>query len=154
MLEECLRNKVIRDFLNLYKQARWKKLIPSLIEIAILNLNSSFNTLFFSEEDIFNIIEELKLNQNKQNGIPDGQKQKREIRQHIIFSKPSNEWRTADGGVEPISSNNFRRIDNRNFSYDGSIISNNSKHRHNLKNSRDREIEKENLRNIKSILNI
>ena len=88
MLEECLRNKVIRDFLNLYKQARWKKLIPSLIEIAILNLNSSFNTLFFSEEDIFNIIEELKLNQNKQNGLPDGQKQKREIRQHIIFQNP------------------------------------------------------------------
>ena len=65
MLETCLGNKVIRDFLKHYKQSRWQKLIPSLIEIAILNLNSSFNTLFFSEEDIHNIIEELKGNQNK-----------------------------------------------------------------------------------------
>ena len=153
MLEECLRNKVIRDFLNLYKQNRWKKLIPSLIEIAILNLNSSFHTLLFSEEDIFNIIEELKINQNKKNGIQEEPKPKKEFRQHIIFSKPSNEWRTADGGVEPISGNNFRKNDNRNFSYDGSIISNNSKYSHNLKNSRDRDIEKENLKNINNIKN-
>ena len=153
MLETCLRNKVIRDFLNLYKQSCWKKLIPSLIEIAILNLNSSFNTLFFSEEDIFNIIKELKINQNKKYTLLNEPKPKMQIRQHIIFPKPSNEWRTADGGVEPISGIDFRKSDIRNFSYDGSIISNNSKYNHNLKNSIDREIEKENLKNINNIKN-
>ena len=92
MLEACLRSKVIRDFLNLYKQTRWKKLIPSLIEIAILNLNSSFNTLFFSEEDIHNIIEDLKINQSKKNGMIEEPKPKLNYTHHIIYSKPSNEW--------------------------------------------------------------
>ena len=55
MLETCLENKIIYDFLKLYDQSYWKKLIPSLLEIAILNLYSSFNTLLFSEEDILNI---------------------------------------------------------------------------------------------------
>ena len=115
MLEACLGNKIIRDFLNQYKQSRWQKLIPSLIEIAILNLNSSFNTLFFSEEDIHNIIEELKIDQNKKNYIQEKQNIKKESRTHFIFSKPSNEWRTADGGIEPIRANNVRKIDNRDF---------------------------------------
>ncbi len=154
MLETCLRNKVIRDFLNLYKQSRWKKLIPSLIEIAILNLNSSFNTLFFSEEDIHNIIEDLKINQDKKNGIIEELKPKKEFQQHIIFSKPSNEWRTADGGVEPKSSTNLRTNDNRNILFDGSNINNNySKFSHTSKYSRDRDIEKENIKNQKMIKN-
>ena len=153
MLEACLRNKVIRDFLNLYKQARWKKLIPSLIEIAILNLNSSFNTLFFSEEDIHNIIEDLKINQSNKNGMREEQKPQKGLTQHIIFSKPSNEWRTADGGVEPIHSNNFRRAGNRSFLFDGPSLNNNSKYSNGLKNSRDKDIERENLINQKMIKN-
>ena len=162
MLEACLRNKVIRDFLNLYKQSRWQKLIPSLIEIAILNLNSSFNTLFFSEEDIHSIIEDLKINQNKKNGITE-EEPKKQLNQHIIFSKPSNEWRTADGGVEPIKSNFLKKTDNKDFLFDSSSISNNnnskynnsSKYSHNRKNSRDRdrEIAKENIINKKMIKN-
>ena len=152
MLETCLRNKVIRDFLNLYKQSRWKELIPSLIEIAILNLNSSFKTLFFSEEDIHNIIEELKINLDKKDGIIEEQKPKKEFQQNIIFSKPSNEWRTADGGVEPISSINYRINDNRNILFDGSSISNNNiKFSHSLKNrDKDRDI---NIKNQKKIKN-
>ena len=166
MLEACLRNKVIRDFLNLYKQSRWQKLIPSLIEIAILNLNSSFNTLFFSEEDIHSIIEDLKINQNKKNGITE-EEPKKQLNQHIIFSKPSNEWRTADGGVEPIKSNYIKKINNKDFLFDSSSISNNnnnskynnsSKYIYNRKNSRDRdrdrEIAKENIINKKMIKNI
>ncbi len=147
MLEACLRNKIIRDFLNHYKQSRWQKLIPSLIEIAILNLNSSFNTFFFSEDDIHNIIEELKINQNKKNNNNEEKKTNLNGRQHIIFSKPSNEWRTADGGVEPVKSTNFNRDD---ILFDGSISNNNGKNR---KNSKDREIEKENIINKKLIKN-
>ena len=101
MLEACLNNKIIRDFLLNYNQNRWQKLIPSLIEIAILNLNSSFHTVIFSEEDIKNIIDDLKLNQNMDNTQP--KKRKKEVKSHVIFSKPSNQWRTADGGVPPIS---------------------------------------------------
>ena len=156
MLEACLRNKIINDFLKNYKKSRWQKLIPSLIEIAILNLNSSFHTVFFSEEDIHNIIEELKINQNK-NGNFEEPKLKKEVREHIIFSKPSNEWRTADGGVEPIKSNTIKKttIDNRDFFFDSSNISNNnSKYsNNNRRNNREREIEKENIINKKNIKN-
>ena len=126
MLETCLSNKIIRDFLNHYKQSRWQKLIPSLIEIAILNLHSSFHSLFFSEEDINNIIQELKRKQNK-NIIRYEQKKKKD-KTHIIFCKPSNKWRTADGGVEPNKSYSFRKNDNkdRDFLIDNSSISNHS----------------------------
>ena len=156
MLEACLRNRIINDFLKNYKKSRWQKLIPSLIEIAILNLNSSFHTLIFSEEDIHNIIEELKTNQNLKNGNnTEEQRPKKEMRQHIIFSKPSNEWRTADGGVEPMKSNSFKKTDNnRDFLFDNSSISNNnSKYSNSRRNFRDREIEKENMINKKNIRN-
>ena len=143
MLETCLNNKIIRDFLNNYKQSQWKKLIPSLIEIAILNLNSSFHTDIFSEEDIKNIIDDLKINQNKDDNIQQ-KKPKRESHSYVIFSKPSNQWRTADGGVPPISGNKEKE-----FFFDNSSLTNNSKY------SKDnKEIARENIINKKLIKNI
>ena len=143
MLETCLNNKIIRDFLNNYKQSQWKKLIPSLIEIAILNLNSSFHTDIFSEEDIKNIIDDLKINQNKDVNIQQ-KKPKRESHSYVIFSKPSNQWRTADGGVPPISGNKEKE-----FFFDNSSLTNNSKY------SKDnKEIARENIINKKLIKNI
>ncbi len=65
MLETCLENKVIHEFLTYYDQSCWHILIPSLLEIAILNLKSSFNTFLFSKEDINNIIKDLKINIKK-----------------------------------------------------------------------------------------
>ena len=143
MLETCLNNKIIRNFLNNYKQSQWKKLIPSLIEIAILNLNSSFHTDIFSEEDIKNIIDDLKINQNKDDNIQQ-KKPKRESHSYVIFSKPSNQWRTADGGVPPISGNKEKE-----FFFDNSSLTNNSKY------SKDnKEIARENIINKKLIKNI
>ena len=48
-----------------YNESRWSKLIPSLLEIAILNLHISFKTNFFSEKDLENIISDLKSNFTK-----------------------------------------------------------------------------------------
>ena len=143
MLEACLNNKIIRDFLINYNQSRWQKLIPSLIEIAILNLNSSFHTVIFSEEDIKNIIDELKLNQNSNNYNTQSKKPKKETPSHVIFSKPSNQWRTADGGVPPISGNKEKE-----FYFNNSSITNNSKY---SKDSKD--IARENMKNKKIIKN-
>lgn len=106
MLESCLENKIIYEFLTLYDHSFWKKLIPSLLEIAILNLKSSFNTLIFSEQDIDNIIQDLKL---KKKIIPNfnkkpksiKEKEKEKEREHIIYYKPSTEWRTIEGWGEP-----------------------------------------------------
>ena len=64
MLEICLKNKIIFNFIKNYKQKKWNNIIPSLLEIAILNLYTSFKRLIFSEEDLSLIIENLKLKYN------------------------------------------------------------------------------------------
>ncbi len=60
-----MKYKTIKNFLLNYNESRWSKLIPSLLEIAILNLHISFKTNFFSEKDLENIITDLKLNFKK-----------------------------------------------------------------------------------------
>ena len=60
MLDVCLKNQIIYDFLNNYNQKKWNNIIPSLLEIAILNLYSSFKRYIFSEEDFSLIIDNLK----------------------------------------------------------------------------------------------
>ena len=52
MIENCLRHKIIRDFLKLYTENKWKDLIPILIEIGILNLQKTFNKLVFSNDEL------------------------------------------------------------------------------------------------------
>ena len=65
MLATCMKYKTIKNFLLNYNESRWSKLIPSLLEIAILNLHISFKTNFFSERDLENIIIDLKSNFTK-----------------------------------------------------------------------------------------
>ena len=60
-----MKYKTIKNFLLNYNESRWSKLIPSLLEIAILNLHISFKTNFFSEKDLENIIFDLKSNFTK-----------------------------------------------------------------------------------------
>ena len=64
MLELCSKNKIIFNFLKNYKQKKWNNIIPSLLEIAILNLYTSFKRFIFSEEDLSLIIENLKSKYN------------------------------------------------------------------------------------------
>ena len=148
MLEACLNNKIIRDFLNNYQQSRWQKLIPSLIEIAILNLNSSFHTVIFSEEDIKNIINELKLGQNQPNidsKPKNSNRQTHDQHDHVIFAKPSNQWRTADGGIPPISGTKEPEYINN------STLTNNSKYSKDNKDiARENMINRQIIKNTKS----
>ena len=65
MLTTCMKYKTIKNFLLNYNESRWSRLIPSLLEIAILNLHISFKTNFFSEKDLEIIINDLKLNFKK-----------------------------------------------------------------------------------------
>lgn len=63
MLEICLKHKIIYDFLKNYKEEKWNIIIPSLLEIAILKLYSSFEKYFFSEKDLLLINKKLKSSQ-------------------------------------------------------------------------------------------
>lgn len=108
MLDTILDNKIIYEFLTLYEHSFWKKLIPSLLEIAILNLKSSFNTLIFSEKDIDNIIKDLKAKKKiipnfnkKPKSIKEKEREKEKENENIIYYKPSTEWRTIEGWGEP-----------------------------------------------------
>ena len=121
MLETCLENKVIYNFLSFYEKTCWKKLIPSLLEIAILNLKLSFNTLFFSEEDIHNIIKDLKIKQKNDFNPIANKKEK------LNFSKPLIVWRSADiwGEKEPFE----------NYRYSQSLRKNKEKYNKNFASS-------------------
>ena len=63
MIENCLRHKIIRDFLKHYTENRWKDLIPSLIEIGILNLQKSFNKIIFTNEELKKVLRHLQISQ-------------------------------------------------------------------------------------------
>ena len=69
MIEICLKHKIIYDFLKNYKQKKWNTIIPSLIEISILNLYNSFKKLLFSEEELLLIIENLKIKNSKSHSV-------------------------------------------------------------------------------------
>ena len=67
MLEECLKKRIIREFLKCYSNEKWNFVISNLLEIAILNLKVSFNTLFFTDDDFNSILDDLKHNYNEIN---------------------------------------------------------------------------------------
>jgi len=69
MIEICLKHKIIYDFLKNYKQKKWNTIIPSLIEISILNLYNSFKKSLFSEEELLLIIENLKIKNSKSHSV-------------------------------------------------------------------------------------
>jgi hypothetical protein len=116
--------------LNLYDQSRWGKLIPSLLEIAILNLNSSFHRLIFSEEDIHNIIKDLKLKLKKpiqcantnNNCINKSFHNKRNIKKKIISN---SEWKTFDKMAKSDYFKNNRY--NQNSQINNELSKNNNK---------------------------
>ena len=68
MIEACLKNKIISKFLKNYKEKKWISIIPSLLEIAILNLYNNFKKTYFSEKDLSSIIKNLS-NPNKLNKL-------------------------------------------------------------------------------------
>ena len=76
MIENCLRHKIIRDFLRNYTENRWKDLIPSLIQIGILNLQKSFNKIFFTNEEIKNFLRHLQISQIEKDKEKNKEKEK------------------------------------------------------------------------------
>ena len=60
MIEACLKRKIVFKFLKEYKQKKWNSIIPSLLEIGILYLYNTFKKSFFLEEDLLEIIENMK----------------------------------------------------------------------------------------------
>lgn len=96
MLESCLRHKIIRDFLKHYTEKRWKDIIPSLIQIGILNLQKSFNKIIFTIDELKMVLHHLQIsqiekdkerNKEKENKIKDIIKDNREKNERHSYSK-------------------------------------------------------------------
>ena len=83
MIDTCLKHKIIYDFLKNYKQKKWNTIIPSLIEISILNLYNSFKKSLFSEEELLLIIENLKTKNTKCHSVLKEVNQKEETLKKI-----------------------------------------------------------------------
>ena len=100
MIEICLKNKIIYNFLQNYKKKKWNNIIPSLLEIAILNIYNSFKRYIFSEEDLSLILENLKLKYNlPQLSIGNNMKSK----QKLNINKSENE--ANDINISKLSKN-------------------------------------------------
>ena len=80
MIENCLRHKIIRDFLKHYTENRWKELIPSLIQIGILNLQKSFNKIFFTSEEIKKVLRHLQIWQIEKDKEKNKEKESKEMK--------------------------------------------------------------------------
>jgi len=60
MIEHFYQVKIIRDFLNLFSQQKWKSLLTNVLQIGILQLKNNCNLTTLSFDDISNLVETLK----------------------------------------------------------------------------------------------
>ena len=56
MIELLYKRRNVREFLNKYSPKLWAEVIPYVVEIGVMNLKTSFKTLYFSKEDFTNIL--------------------------------------------------------------------------------------------------
>ena len=91
MLEECLKKRIIREFLKCYSNEKWNFIISNLLEIAILNLKVSFDKFFFSDDDFESILDDLKHNYNENN-----RKNNNNNNIKYLYQKPSDKWRNGN----------------------------------------------------------
>jgi len=60
MIEQLYKKKIIRDFLSLFIENKWKSLIASTLEYGIINLKKNYNVASLTADDILNLIEDVK----------------------------------------------------------------------------------------------
>lgn len=110
MLEKILGRRINRDFLKLYYSERWGEIIPTLCEIAILNLYSSFHTLTFSREDFERILFELKRGSGDYDKLSRHQSSKNFINQYDIseYANMNNAGNWTNQKYQKPTSGNYR----------------------------------------------
>lgn len=64
MIELLYKKKIIRDFLSLFTENYWKQLISSMLEYSIINFKKHHNIASMTPEDILNVVESLKKDEN------------------------------------------------------------------------------------------
>ena len=110
MIEDLLKRKIIRQFLSLFSESKWKLLIPLTLEYGIVNLRKEANLASISLEDISILIETTKELLEKSTKIEKEPPQREIARNNTEFSKarsksnnketkPSANWRKGDSVI-------------------------------------------------------
>ena len=107
-MEEFYKKKIIRDFLTLFSESKWKNLCILCIEYGILMLKQKYQISSLSMEDIEEFVNDLIEEENKKN-----QKNLKKLRKDIASNtnfnynnskennsstsfKPSSDWRKGE----------------------------------------------------------
>ena len=149
-MEEFYKKKIIRDFLTLFSESKWKNLCILCMEYGVLTLKQKYQVSSLSMEDIEEFVNDLIEEESKKN-----QKNLKKLRQGIASNtnfnynnnanninsnsianntstsfKPSSDWRK--GEIKTIFDNediNNNHAHNKNFNFDNyNVNSNNNYH--------------------------
>src|SRR5688500_15300643 len=98
MFDEFYKKKVIRDFLSLFSESKWKELIILSLEYGIIMLKKNHNVASLSVDDFSNIVDELKEEESKRIKKEMKKFESKSISRErsVSNSKPSSDWRKGD----------------------------------------------------------
>ena len=133
-MEEFYKKKIIRDFLTLFSESKWKNLCILCMEYGILMLKQKYQVSSLSMEDIEEFVNDLIEEETKKN-----QKNLKKLRQDIVSNtnfnynnnnsntnnasssfKPSSDWRKGEvktifDGEDTYKMNNFNNQNYNNY---------------------------------------
>ena len=133
-MEEFYKKKIIRDFLTLFSESKWKNLCILCMEYGVLMLKQKYQVSSLSMEDIEEFVNDLIEEESKKN-----QKNLKKLRQDIVSNtnfyynnsssivnntstsfKPSSNWRKGEvktifDGDDSNMNSNFNNNYNQNY---------------------------------------
>ena len=156
-MEEFYKKKIIRDFLTLFSESKWKNLCILCMEYGILMLKQKYQVSSLSMDDIEEFVNDLIEEESKKN-----HKNLKKLRQDIVSNtnfyynsnsssipnntstsfKPSSDWRKGeiktifdgdDTNMNPNFNNNYNNNYNQNY--------NNYHYNNNLNNNKNINID-------------
>jgi hypothetical protein len=93
MIEEFYKRKIIRDFLSLYSEVKWKELLFLLVEYAIFMLKRNYNVASLSLEDIIAVLDDLKEEETRRFRQSMRELNNNRTNIEIGSTKPPSDWR-------------------------------------------------------------
>ena len=127
-MEEFYKKKIIRDFLTLFSESKWKNLCILCMEYGVLMLKQKYQISSLSMEDIEEFVNDLIEEENKKN-----QKNLKKLRKDIISNtnfnynnnsninnnssnfKPSSDWRKGEIKTIFDGEDNNNYLNNQNY---------------------------------------
>ena len=131
-MEEFYKKKIIRDFLSLFSESKWKNLSILLIEYAILTLRKNYQVSSLSLEDIEELVNDMieeeernkKKNLKKLNNNQNNNSNNKSIQtSHLNSSnnRPSSNWRKGETKtIFDVDNNNINNPIGKNINIENS----------------------------------